>query len=106
MRKEKFKGQSPALRKCAKNENQASKSRHHAAGARSAPFTSRTPCDGQILSPACVGRPFRSRRAPAGVAAAIVIIPSASAQAFAQMAAEEPMMHSPQYNALEGGRTT
>jgi hypothetical protein len=69
--------------------------------ARSAPFTSADAARGQ-MSPACAERPFRPGRAPASVATAIAVNPSASSQAFAQMAAEEPM-HSPQYNALGAG---
>jgi hypothetical protein len=45
---------------------------------------------------------IRPGRAPASVATTIAVNPSASSQAFAQMAAEEPM-HSPQYNALGAG---
>jgi hypothetical protein len=45
-------------------------------------------------------------RAPLDVPAAIVVNPSASSQAFAQMAAEEPMMHPPKYEALEAAQKT
>jgi hypothetical protein len=39
-------------------------------------------------------------RAPASITAAIVVSPSASSQAFAQIGAEEPMMRPPHHNAL------
>jgi hypothetical protein len=72
------------------NENHASKSRHHAAGERSASFTSadaaRRPNTDFQMSPACAGRPFLPGLAPANVAAAIAVKPSASLQAFAQRA--------------------
>jgi hypothetical protein len=47
-----------------------------------------------------------AERAPLDVPAAIVVNPSASSQAFAQMAAEDPMRHPPKYEALEGAQKT
>jgi hypothetical protein len=45
-------------------------------------------------------------RAPASITAAIMVNPSASSQAFAQIGAEEPMMRPPHHNALGGARKT
>jgi hypothetical protein len=44
--------------------------------------------------------------APTSIAAAIVVNPSESSQAFAHMAAEEPTMYPPQDKALAGARKT
>ncbi|MGH6822830.1 MAG: hypothetical protein ACREC4_04955 [Methylocella sp.] len=47
--------------------------------------------------------PARARGGRASPAA-IVVNPSAASQAFAQMAAEEPMMPPPQYKSLDGAQ--
>jgi hypothetical protein len=44
--------------------------------------------------------------APTSIAAAIVVNPSESSQAFAHMAAEEPTMYPPQDKALAGAQKT
>ncbi len=82
-------------------ENQASSvSRHHAAGARRRPGP-RIPRDGQI--PVADSGPCALQRV---CWRAVVLNPRASSKTLAQMAAEDPMMHPPQDEALEGAPKT